>query len=58
MADPAPATTLDPIARSVDARGGTPPSPAGLAAPKRKWVRPAVDMIPTGLEVTAYIATE
>jgi coenzyme PQQ precursor peptide PqqA len=35
-----------------------PVRPAASAQPRRAWITPAVERIPTGLEVTAYMASE
>jgi coenzyme PQQ precursor peptide PqqA len=46
-----PAPALEVVVRA-------PVRPAAPARPRRAWITPAVERIPTGLEVTAYVASE
>jgi coenzyme PQQ precursor peptide PqqA len=58
MTDPSLEDATPPAAAGIEASGATPATSGGLTAPRRKWIPPVVEMVPTGLEVTAYIAAE
>jgi coenzyme PQQ precursor peptide PqqA len=58
MTDPSLEDATPPAVPGVDASRATPAASGGLTTPRRTWIPPAVEMVPTGLEVTAYIAAE
>jgi coenzyme PQQ precursor peptide PqqA len=58
MTDPSLEDATPPAVAGVDAGRAAPATSGGLTPPRRKWIPPVVEMVPTGLEVTAYIAAE
>jgi coenzyme PQQ precursor peptide PqqA len=58
MTDPSLEDATPPAVAGAEVSGAAPATSAGLTLPRRKWIPPVVEMVPTGLEVTAYIAAE
>ena len=58
MTDPSQEDATPPVVPGVDASRATPSLSGALTGPRRKWIPPVVEMVPTGLEVTAYVAAE
>ena len=58
MTDRRPEEATPPRVSGVDASEAGPPVPGPLTAPRRAWIPPVAEMVPTGMEVTAYVAAE
>ena len=58
MTDRRPEDATPPGVSGVDASQAAPPASGPVTAPRRTWIPPAAEMVPTGMEVTAYVAAE